>query len=357
MRAAAAEEDLRGGEAGQAQAPDRDDAMLRSLLAPDATDGAKKTRADLAATYRMLDRLGLNEGVCNHLTALLPGTRDRFLVIRYGLLWSEVTPENLVLIDATGRILEGEGPIEVTAFEIHRAIHLADPDNYVCVLHTHMPYATALCCVSEVNGDWGLKMCHQNSCRFYGEVSNDECFNGLVTDSTEGDRLAAAMQGKRVLLHRSHGVMVCGRTVAAAFDDLYYLERAAQVQVLAMSTHRPLVLVDDAVARGTKAAFEAEKLSAAELHLDAWKRELAREDARARLPATASSHVASVVAALTAPARAALVLLRHVAATCLGVRGSDDDKKPGAFLQALYNPYGAPAPWAIGGGEAHRKRL
>ena len=117
-------------------------ALLRAET-PHVVDAVAEaaTRKDLAATYRILDRLGLNEGVCNHLTALLPGSKDRFLVIRYGLDWSEVTPDNLVLVDTSGNILKGEGPIEVTAFEIHRAIHLADPEKYACVLHTHMPCA------------------------------------------------------------------------------------------------------------------------------------------------------------------------------------------------------------------------
>jgi ribulose-5-phosphate 4-epimerase/fuculose-1-phosphate aldolase len=144
---------------------------------------------------------------------------DRFLVIQYGLSWSEVTPENLVCVDASGMIISGEGPVETTAFEIHRAIHLADPEKYACVLHTHQPYATALCCAQ--GKPRGLSMCHQNACRFFDEVSFDETFNGLVTDSREGERLAEAMRGRRVLLHSSHGVMVCGRSVAEAFDDLY----------------------------------------------------------------------------------------------------------------------------------------
>ena len=257
---------------------------------PNAATAAAEaaTRKDLAATYRILDKLGLNEGVCNHLTALIPGSTDQFLVIRYGLDWSEVTPENLVLVDTSGKILKGEGPIEVTAFEIHRAIHLADPDKYACVLHTHMPCAlliaavqrpfprldtalitlallaadtTALCCIGsesatesiDAREGWpGLVMCHQNSARFYDDIAYDSSFNGLVTDKNEGTRIANAMGGKRVLLHRNHGVIVCNSSVAAAFDDIYYLERAAEIQVLAMSTGRPLVEMRPEVAASTK---------------------------------------------------------------------------------------------------------
>ena len=88
---------------------------------------AWQARVDLAAAYNLCDKLGLNEGICNHLSALVPGTTDHFLVIRYGLLWSEVTPDNLVVVDASGAIVEGEGPVEVTALRIHAAVHQADP--------------------------------------------------------------------------------------------------------------------------------------------------------------------------------------------------------------------------------------
>lgn len=233
-----------------------------------------QARVDLAAVYRLLDKLGLNEGICNHLTALVPGTRDRFLCIRYGLLWSEVSASNLVLLDAAGQILEGEGPVETTAFEIHRAIHQADPDRHVCVLHTHMPHATALCCIEPME----LRMVHQNSCRFFGALAYDEAFNGLVLDSAEGARIAAALGGKSVLLHRSHGVIVCGASIAAAFDDLYYLERAAQVQLLAMGSGMPLSVISDETAASVKAQMDAGKAEWATQHLEALKRGLMRAD-------------------------------------------------------------------------------
>ena len=181
-----------------------------------AAEDEASVRRDLAATYNLLHRLGLNEGACNHLSALVPGTRDRFLLNRYGLLWSEVTPQNLVLVDSQGGIVAGRGPVETTAFQIHRAVHLADPVRNAVVLHTHMPYATALCCTTSRGRSACLQMCHQNSLRFFGDWAYDDEFHGLVTDQREGDRLAAALRGARVLLAASHGVIVCGRTVAEA---------------------------------------------------------------------------------------------------------------------------------------------
>ena len=266
-------------------------------------------REDLAAVYRLCHRMNLNEGVCNHLTALVPGTRDRFLVIRYGMLWSEVSADNLVLIDAHGSILAGHGPVETTAFEIHRAIHLTDPEKYSCVLHTHMPYATALCCIMADQP--GLRMCHQNSLKFFDDWAYDPVYSGLVLSGDEGQRLARALCGKRVLLHRNHGVIVCGASVAEAFDDLYYLERAAQAQVLAMSTGSPLCIVPDGVARETKRMEDMEKPASARLHLDAWKREIARDDGSARRGAAPPRDVLpqSLVAAIAAGALAGATLM------------------------------------------------
>jgi len=242
-------------------------------------------RDDLAAVYRICHKLGLNEGVCNHLSAAVPGYSDRFLVIPYGLLWSEVTPESLVVVDSAGQSLAAiEGEVETTAFQIHRAIHDANPEKNGAVLHTHMPYATALCLIQSdtLPNSERLQMCCQNALRFWKEISYDEVFRGLVLDPEEGNRLAAAFKEKKVGLQQHHGVFVCGKTVAEAFDDLYYLEQAARVQVLAMSTHLPLALVDEEVCKVTKEAFDKDKEKYARVHLDAWKRQLLRDDPKLR---------------------------------------------------------------------------
>ena len=243
---------------------------------PDGRDAALwRARVELAACHQLCDKLGLNEGVCNHLTCAAPGRPDAFLCAPYGLAWSEVTASNLVMIDGRGVVLEGAGEVDATAFFIHLAIHRA---GAACVLHTHMPRATALCCVESFE----LAMCHQNSLRFAGDVAYDPTFNGLVLDNAEGERLVKVMDGKRVLMHKHHGVIVSGASVAEAFDDLYYLERAAEVQILAMSTGSPLSIVGDDVARRFRRDMESDggKARWARLHYDARMRELARDPLR-----------------------------------------------------------------------------
>ena len=245
---------------------------------PETYGGGEETwraRCELAAAYQACDALGFNEGVCNHLTCVVPGRRDAFLCAPYGLAWSEASADNLVVVDERGTILEGRGEIDATAFFIHLAIHKA---GAACVLHTHMPKASALCCVERFE----LAMCHQNSLRFAGDIAYDPTFNGLVLDNVEGERLVGVMNGKRVLMHKHHGVIVCGASVAEAFDDLYYLERAAEVQILAMSTGSPLSIVSDDVARRFKRDMESDggKARWARLHFEARMRELDRDPIR-----------------------------------------------------------------------------
>ena len=240
-------------------------------------------RVDLAAAFRLAVRLDLHEGVCNHLSVMLPDDSDEgsveaphkatFLLNRYGLHWSEVTASNLLALDADGRVLEGEGEFEKTAFYIHSRIHLANP-RATCVLHTHMPYATALTLLEGGR----LEMVEQNALRFHDDIAYDDVYNGLVVDNAEGDRLARVLGGKRVMFLANHGVIVVGPSVAEAFDALYYLERACRLQVLARSMGGKLRPVRPEVVQQTYKLILADTPKYAGAHFDALKRILDREE-------------------------------------------------------------------------------
>src|SRR5687768_8534325 len=216
-------------------------------------------RVDLAAAFRLAVRLDLHEGVCNHFSVMLPDGKT-FLLNRYDLHWSEVTASNLLALDAQGNVLEGEGEFEKTAFYIHSRIHLGNP-RATCVLHTHMPYATALTLLEGGR----LEMVEQNALRFHDDIAYDDTYNGLVVDNAEGDRLARVLGGKRVLFLASHGVIVVGPTVAEAFDALYYLERACRLQVLARSTGGKLRPVRSDVVAATCRLMRADAPKYAEI--------------------------------------------------------------------------------------------
>ncbi|MCC7048538.1 MAG: class II aldolase/adducin family protein [Alphaproteobacteria bacterium] len=223
----------------------------------------QQARIDLAAALRWSARLGLHEGVCNHYTVML--APDRFLINPHHMHWSKAIASKLIVIDDKGKTVEGEGRPARTGFNIHTRIHTHTKAKVV--LHTHMPYATALACVKGGR----LEMAHQNAARFWGLCAYDEEFNGFANATTEGDRMASYLgDGKRVLFLGNHGVDVTGETVADAFDDMYYLERACEVQILAMSTGKPLMLIGDDKARALRDGFKTRHENA-DLFLDAVK--------------------------------------------------------------------------------------
>jgi ribulose-5-phosphate 4-epimerase/fuculose-1-phosphate aldolase len=212
-------------------------------------------RNDLALALRAAAHHGLGEGVCNHFSLALPQRPEWFLLNPRGLHWSEVQGHDIVLVDAHGQCLAGAHPIEPTAMFIHAAVHRIA--GKTCVLHTHMPYATALTLTDLRALDTTLS---QNAMRFHGRVAADAQYNGLALDAGEGERIARAMQGADVVFLGNHGVIVCGEQVAWAFDDLYYLERACMHQVLAQSTGRPLQPVRPELAARVAAQTTGERL-------------------------------------------------------------------------------------------------
>jgi ribulose-5-phosphate 4-epimerase/fuculose-1-phosphate aldolase len=225
-------------------------------------------RADLALALRAAAHHGLAEGVCNHFSVELPDGSDRFLLNPRGLLWSEVGTDDIVLVDGQGRRLAGRHEVEPTAMFIHAAVHRIA--GQPCVLHTHMPYATALTLTVDRALDTTLS---QNAMRFHGRVAVDAAYNGLALDGGEGERIARAMGGADVVFLGNHGVVVCGTQLAHAYDDLYYLERACMAQVLAASTGRPLAPVAEKVAAQVMRQTLGERLQSA-LFFEALRRRL-----------------------------------------------------------------------------------
>ncbi|MCC2632398.1 MAG: hypothetical protein K0S48_284 [Ramlibacter sp.] len=215
----------------------------------------RSLRSDLALALRAAAHHGLGEGVCNHFSVALPQRPDWFLLNPRGLHWSEVREDDIVLVDAQGRRLAGRHPVEPTAMFIHAAVHRIA--GKVCVMHTHMPHATALTLTDLRGLDTTLS---QGAMRFHGRVAVDADYNGLALDASEGERIARAMHGADVAFLGNHGVVVCGERVDHAFDDLYYLERACQAQVIALSTGRPLQPVQPEIAARVAAQTLGERL-------------------------------------------------------------------------------------------------
>ena len=225
-------------------------------------------RKDLALALRAAAHHGLAEGVCNHFSVELPDDSGRFLLNPRGLMWSEVQADDIVMIDAQGAVLSGRHAVEPTAMFIHAAIHRIA--RKVCVLHTHMPYATALTLTRARALNTRLS---QNAMRFDGRIAVDAHYNGLALDAREGERIAHAMQGADIAFLGNHGVVVCGERIDYAYDDLYYLERACTVEVLARQSGLALEPVDGKLAATVAAQTLGERVQA-ELFFEALARTL-----------------------------------------------------------------------------------
>lgn len=245
-------------------------AILRNL--PLDTDEIWQARVDLAACLRMAARLGLEEGICNHFSAVVPGHPELFLVNRLGWAFQEATASSLLICDFDGNVIAGDGVPEATAFFIHARLHKMSP-RVGAAFHTHMPNATAL---SMVEGD-PFVWAGQTALKFYGRVAVDESYNGLALDEREGDRIAAVLGDKDILFMKNHGVMVCAPNIAEAWDDLYYLERAAEVQLKAMSTGRQLIAVPIDIAEQAAKQMREGDPESARLHLESVRRVLDRQ--------------------------------------------------------------------------------
>jgi ribulose-5-phosphate 4-epimerase/fuculose-1-phosphate aldolase len=229
-----------------------------SAISSVSIDVVVAAKRDLAAAFRAAAYHGFNEGIDNHFSLAVPGHDDLFLLNRYGPHWSEITEADILTIDLEGRVVDGEGDWETSAFMIHRGCHQARPTARA-VFHTHMPWTTALT-LTTTGFDTKLS---QNSMLFHGRTARLS-YGGLVDAAEEGRRFGQAIGDEvTAVMLDNHGVMVIGTDVADAWQKLYFLERACQLQVLAQSTGEPLNPVSDAIAEHTAAQWLKEAPKAA----------------------------------------------------------------------------------------------
>ncbi|MBL8380481.1 MAG: class II aldolase/adducin family protein [Burkholderiales bacterium] len=208
-----------------------------------APDAVREAKIHLAAAHRLAVLDQLDEGIDNHFTMTLPGHEDRYLILPFGLHWSEARASDMMVFNERGDTLEGEGVVELSARCIHAPIHRITGARVV--LHTHQPWALALNMLKNNR----LVASTQTAAFFQGQIAYDDTYLGTADFIEEGERLARLMGNKQVLFMKNHGVLVVGDTVAQAYRRLYKLERACRTQVLAMGTGRELEVLSEAVVR------------------------------------------------------------------------------------------------------------
>ncbi len=201
----------------------------RSAARPDGIDEAEwALRLELAACYRLFDYLGWTEAIFNHITVRAPGSTaadPHYLINPFGLHYSEVTASNLLKIDTAGRHrLPSEYPVNVAGFVIHSAIHGARPDAH-CVMHVHTTAGCAVSCKES-----GLRSDNFYSAMLHGDVAYHD-YLGVTTDLDEQPLLVRSLGASNHLILRNHGLLVIGPDVPHAFQRLWTLQRACEVQI------------------------------------------------------------------------------------------------------------------------------
>ncbi len=191
-------------------------------------------RVDLAACYRLMAHYGMTEMIANHISMRLPGTNDEFLLNPYGMLYEQMTASSMIRIDVEGKVLFNatDYGINQAGYVIHSAIHKARHD-VGCVIHTHtLPGMT----VSAMKT--GLLPLAQSAMRFLDVAYHD--FEGVAIRLDEQQRLVASLGMREAMVLRNHGLLTVGPTIAECFNNMWRLERACQLQVMALSCNTEL---------------------------------------------------------------------------------------------------------------------
>ena len=229
---------------------------------------------DLAAVFRWTARLNMHEGIANHFSVCLPNSNTDFYVNGSGMHFSTIKASDLVLIEQNKveELKKKPELVDPTAINIHGAIHKKVP-HARCILHVHSKYATALSTLKDPT----LQPIDQNTMRFYNRVAVFRDFGGLGFEE-ESNKMAACIGNNRSMLLANHGILTTGQTVAQAFDELYYFEKACETYITALSTQKELKIVSPEVAEKTAQEWENYSTDMEELHLKAIRSILDNED-------------------------------------------------------------------------------
>ncbi len=213
-----------------------------------------KVRCDLAALYRLVAHHRMTDLIYTHISARLPGPENHFLINQYGVLFHEMRASDLVKIDYDGNIVGDANQsrrVNAAGFCIHSAIHMARHD-LVCVIHTHTAAGMAVAAQKH-----GLLPLSQHALKFYGHLAYHG-YEGIALDLDERERLVSDLGEHRAMILQNHGLLVAGRTIPEAFNNIYYLERACQAQVAALAGGTELVTPPEAVRLHTAEQFNRE---------------------------------------------------------------------------------------------------
>ena len=209
-------------------------------------------RVDLAAAFRLAAEFDWHESVANHFSCAVSPDGKKFLMNPLWQHFSTVKASDLLLLDSDdpGTMKRPNAP-DPSAWCIHGAIHRRLPQARV-VLHLHPVYATALAALKDPD----VKPIDQNTARYYNRLAIDLDYGGIADDQAEGERISRVLGNKSRMMMGNHGLLVTANTVADAFEDMYYLERACRTLMIAYASGQPLNLMSHEIAEKVAVGWE-----------------------------------------------------------------------------------------------------
>ncbi|HEY0647160.1 class II aldolase/adducin family protein [Phenylobacterium sp.] len=221
-------------------------AAPRPPVFPTLAQERQHRKERLAAGFRLFARFGFDEGVAGHITARDPEFPDSYWVNPFGMTFAHIRASDLVRVDHSGQVVEGDHPVNPAAIAIHQRVHAARPDA-VGVAHSHSLYGRAFSTLGR-----NLDAITQDSCAFYNDHALYADYGG-VAEGDEGERIARALGAQKAAILQNHGLITVGETVDAAVWWFITLERSCQVQLLAEAaaarTGQPLKTISETAAK------------------------------------------------------------------------------------------------------------
>ncbi|XP_049689056.1 alpha-adducin isoform X5 [Accipiter gentilis] len=194
--------------------------------------GEKLLRCKLAAFYRLADLFGWSQLIYNHITARVSSEQEHFLIVPFGLLYSEVTASSLVKINIQGDVVDRGSTnlgVNQAGFTLHSAIYAARPD-VKCIVHIHTPAGAAVSAMK-----CGLLPISPEALSL-GEVAYHD-YHGILVDDEEKVVIQKNLGPKsKVLILRNHGLVSVGETVEEAFYYIHNLVLACEIQVRTLAS-------------------------------------------------------------------------------------------------------------------------
>ncbi|SAK98319.1 class II aldolase/adducin family protein [Caballeronia ptereochthonis] len=218
-----------------------------------------QVRCDLAALYRVIAHFRWTDMIFTHISARVPGSDHHFLINRYGVLFDEMRASDLVRIDSEGRPVEAgasDDPeryrVNPAGFTIHSAIHMARPD-VACVVHTHTAAGAAVSAQKQ-----GLLPISQHALKYYGHLAYHD-YEGIALNLAERDRLVNDLGSHNAMILRNHGLLTCGKSIPEAFQEMYFLERACEIQLRALAGNAELTIPSKNVCELTASQYRRDE--------------------------------------------------------------------------------------------------